>query len=121
VISPTTPTHANLPYPHGTFVEDTHTGLQGHLTAVVTERLKKTDKVVSETAFVRPAGGGTEWSAPLEQIKPVLDSAPLSSTANTSGVMDPANCVHLGVGAGQLCPRCKTLVGQPVPAPAPQR
>jgi hypothetical protein len=32
--------------------------------------------------------------------------------------MDPANCVHLGVGVGQTCPNC----GQTVePAPTPQR
>ncbi|MGP3967739.1 hypothetical protein [Streptomyces sp. 6N223] len=69
--SPTTPMHAKLPWPKGTLVVDTETGLRGHLIAVVTERLKKTDRVVSETAFVRPEGGGVEWSAHLERIKPV--------------------------------------------------
>jgi hypothetical protein len=31
--------------------------------------------------------------------------------------MDPNNCVHLGVGAGQTCPNCGTVVQPQQPAP----
>jgi hypothetical protein len=72
MISTTTPAHSKLPYPRGTLVTDTETGAQGELIAVIAERLKeKPERIVSQTAYVRPVGGGTEWSVPLERIKPV--------------------------------------------------
>ncbi|KUL46341.1 hypothetical protein [Streptomyces regalis] len=71
---PTMLSHGKLPYPQGTLVEDSETECQGELQGVIEERLKETNKVINRTAFVRPRGGGIEWEAPLNRIRPVDDN-----------------------------------------------
>ncbi|WP_308114272.1 hypothetical protein [Streptomyces brasiliscabiei] len=68
---PTMLSHGELPYPAGTFVEDTQHERTGELVGVIEERLKESGKVVSRTAFMRPRGGGVEWDAPLARVRPV--------------------------------------------------
>ncbi|MCX4906503.1 hypothetical protein [Streptomyces sp. NBC_00878] len=63
--------HGELPYPAGTFVEDTVHDRTGELVGVIEERAKGTGRVGSRTAFVRPRGGGIEWDVPLDSIHPV--------------------------------------------------
>jgi hypothetical protein len=63
--------HAELPYPAGTLVVDTTSERTGELVGVIEERLKETGRVVSQTAYMRPRGGGIEWDVPLEDIRPV--------------------------------------------------
>lgn len=67
----TTLSHGELPYPHGTLVEDTQHDRMGELVGVIEERMKESGRVVSRTAYMRPRGGGTEWDAPLARIRPV--------------------------------------------------
>ncbi|MCQ8832452.1 hypothetical protein [Streptomyces malaysiensis] len=67
---PTVLSHGDLPYPKGTLVEDVETGRTGELQGVIEERVKGTGKLLSQTAFMRPRGGGLEWEAPLNRIKP---------------------------------------------------
>ncbi|WP_221348148.1 hypothetical protein [Streptomyces beigongshangae] len=67
----TTLHHGDLPYPAGTLVVDTVSERTGHLVGVIEERAREGGKVVSRQAFMRPKGGGVEWDAPLERIKPV--------------------------------------------------
>ncbi|MFF4477572.1 hypothetical protein ACK1X7_35780 [Streptomyces sp. CY1] len=57
---PTVLSHGDLPYPKGTLVEDTATGCTGELQGVIEERVKGTGKLFSQTAFMRPRGGGLE-------------------------------------------------------------
>lgn len=63
--------HDELPYPHGTLVEDTVSGRTGELQDVIVECLKETGRVISRTAYIRPKGGGIEWDAPLKHVRPV--------------------------------------------------
>ncbi|MBQ0825225.1 hypothetical protein J5Y05_01665 [Streptomyces sp. RG38] len=63
--------HGELPYPRGTLVEDTQHGRTGELVGVIEERVKKDNRLISRTAFLRPEGGGTEWDVPLQHIRPV--------------------------------------------------
>ncbi|MEU1128395.1 hypothetical protein ABZ383_00770 [Streptomyces sp. NPDC005900] len=67
----TTLSHGDLPYPRGTLVRDTISERTGLLTGVLEERLKESGKVVSRQAFMVPEGGGIEWDAPLDHIRPV--------------------------------------------------
>ncbi|MEU1124163.1 hypothetical protein ABZ371_11490 [Streptomyces sp. NPDC005899] len=69
---PATPLgHGELPYPRGTLVRDTISERTGLLTGVLEERLKKSGKLVSRQAFMVPEGGGLEWEAPLDRVRPV--------------------------------------------------
>ncbi|WP_409472877.1 hypothetical protein [Streptomyces sp. HC307] len=68
---PTMLSHGSLPYPRGTLVEDTASGLTGELQGVIEERLKETGRVINRQAFVRPRGDGIEWDAPLKRIRRV--------------------------------------------------
>ncbi|MEW2116923.1 hypothetical protein AB0945_17340 [Streptomyces sp. NPDC005474] len=68
---PTMLSHGELPYPAGTLVEDTGHDRTGELVGVIEERLKESGKILSRTAYVRPTGGGIEWDAPLDRIRPV--------------------------------------------------
>ncbi|MGW5446625.1 hypothetical protein [Streptomyces asiaticus] len=70
---PTVLNHGDLPYPKGTLVEDTETGCTGELQGVIEERVKGTGKLFSQTAYMRPRGGGLEWEAPLDRIRPADD------------------------------------------------
>jgi hypothetical protein len=75
-----------LPYTRGTLVEDPQTGRRGHLMGVLVETHRQTGRVRSQEAFVRPEGGGCEWSAPADRIKAVevgARSAPISRTKST--------------------------------------
>ncbi|WP_267130958.1 hypothetical protein [Streptomyces alkaliphilus] len=38
---------------------------------VIEERLKESGRVVDRQAYVRPVGGGIEWSTPLDRIRVV--------------------------------------------------
>lgn len=67
----TTLSHGELPYPRGTLVRDTVSERTGLLTGVLDERLKKSGNLVSRQAFMVPEGGGIEWDAPLERVRPV--------------------------------------------------
>ncbi|CAM5399976.1 MULTISPECIES: hypothetical protein [Streptomyces] len=67
---PTVLSHGDLPYPKGTLAEDTETGCTGELQGVIEERVKGTGKLFSQTAYMRPRGGGLEWEAPLDRIRP---------------------------------------------------
>jgi hypothetical protein len=67
---PTMLSHGKLPYPQGTLVEDIETERTGELQGVIEERTKDGKKLISRTAFVRPRGGGIEWEAPLNRIRP---------------------------------------------------
>ena len=69
---PTTLSHGELPYPKGTAVYDTETGRAGELQGVIEERTKASNMLISRTAFMRPKGGGVEWEAPLNRIRPVV-------------------------------------------------
>lgn len=71
-----------LPHPRGTLVEDSQTGRRGHLMGVLVETHRETRRERSREAFVRPEGGGLEWSAPLERIKPV-EHGPRSRAGNS--------------------------------------
>ncbi|MGW1258465.1 hypothetical protein ACWD5Q_25610 [Streptomyces sp. NPDC002513] len=62
--------HGELPYPQGTLVEDTASGRTGELQGVIEERVKETGRVVSQTVYIRPRGGGIEWDAPLKALLP---------------------------------------------------
>lgn len=66
---PTVLSHGDLPYPKGTLVADVGTGCTGELQGVIEERVKGTGKLFSQTAYMRPRGGGLEWEAPLNRIK----------------------------------------------------
>ncbi|MGW5098113.1 hypothetical protein ACWEQ1_28295 [Streptomyces nodosus] len=68
---PTLLSHGDLPYPHGTLVEDTQHHRTGELVGVIEEHTKKGRKLISRTAYVRPRGGGVEWEVPLARIRPV--------------------------------------------------
>ncbi|MFD7316322.1 hypothetical protein [Streptomyces sp. NPDC059883] len=68
---PTMLAHGELPYPAGTLVEDTISERTGHLVGVIEERLKESGRLVSQQAFMRPEGGGIEWDAPLDRVRPV--------------------------------------------------
>ncbi|AQA15486.1 MULTISPECIES: hypothetical protein [Streptomyces] len=70
---PTVLSHGDLPYPKGTLVEDAETGQTGELQGVIEERVKGTGKLFSQTAYMRPRGGGFEWEAPLDRIRPTDD------------------------------------------------
>lgn len=63
--------HGELPYPQGTLVKDTISGRTGEFQGVIEERAKETGRVISQTAYVRPRGGGIEWDAPLKHVHPV--------------------------------------------------
>lgn len=63
--------HGRLPYAQGTLVEDTVSGRTGELQGVIEERVKETGRVISQTAYIRPRGGGIEWDAPLKHVQPV--------------------------------------------------
>ncbi|MEU7649225.1 hypothetical protein [Streptomyces huasconensis] len=67
----TTLGHGDLPYPRGTLVRDTISERTGLLTGILEERLKESGKLVSRQAFMVPEGGGVEWDAPLDRIRPV--------------------------------------------------
>ncbi|MGX1130596.1 hypothetical protein RKD49_002786 [Streptomyces glaucescens] len=67
---PTMLSHGELPYAKGTFVVDDETGLKGELQGVIEERTKEGNKLISRTAYLRPKGGGVEWEAPLNRIRP---------------------------------------------------
>lgn len=70
---PTVLSHGDLPYPKGTLVEDAETGQTGELQGVIEERVKGTGKLFSQTAYLRPRGGGFEWEAPLDRVRPTDD------------------------------------------------
>ncbi|MFF4550065.1 hypothetical protein [Streptomyces sp. NPDC001435] len=67
----TTLYHGTLPYPQGTFVEDRVSGRTGEFQDVIEERLKETGRVISQTAYIRPRGGGIEWDTPLKHVRRV--------------------------------------------------
>ncbi|MEU3201180.1 hypothetical protein [Streptomyces sp. NPDC006996] len=68
---PTTLSHGELPYPHGTLVEDTQHERTGELVGVIEEHTKEGRKLISQTSYLRPKGGGMEWETPLARIRPV--------------------------------------------------
>ncbi|MFC4508365.1 MULTISPECIES: hypothetical protein [Streptomyces] len=68
---PTTLSQVEPPYPVGTLVEDTLSKRTGELHGVIEERTKEGDKLISQTAFLRPEGGGAEWDVPLNHVCPV--------------------------------------------------
>ncbi|MEW2494335.1 hypothetical protein AB0942_12430 [Streptomyces nodosus] len=68
---PTLLSHGDLPYPHGTLVEDPQHHRTGELVGVIEEHTKEGRKLISRTAYVRPRGGGVEWEVPLARIRPV--------------------------------------------------
>ncbi|MEU0741848.1 hypothetical protein [Streptomyces sp. NPDC006134] len=70
---PATLSHGKLPYPKGTLVVDDETGRTGELQGVIEERAKEGNKLLSRTAYMRPRGGGVEWEAPLNRIRPAAD------------------------------------------------
>ncbi|TDC24652.1 hypothetical protein E1265_09150 [Streptomyces sp. 8K308] len=59
-----------LPFPSGALVEDGQ-GRRGRLMAGLIERDRDTDRIVRQTAFLRPIGGGHEWQTPLDQLRAV--------------------------------------------------
>ncbi len=67
---PTMLSHGKLPYPKGTFVVDDGTGCKGELQGVIEERTKEGNKLIRRAAYMRPRGGGIEWEAPLNRIRP---------------------------------------------------
>lgn len=69
----TTLSHGVLPYPRGTLVEDTISKRTGLLMGVLEERAKKTEKVISQQAFLVPESGGIEWDVPLDRVRPVKE------------------------------------------------
>ena len=71
---PTTLSHGELPYPQGAAVYDTETGRAGELQGVIEERTKMGNMLIGRTAFMRPKGGGVEWEAPLNRIRPVVEN-----------------------------------------------
>ena len=72
---PTTLSHGKLPYPRGTLVMDTISERTGLLMGILEERLKESGKLVSQQAFMVPEGGGIEWDAPLDRVRPVEPGA----------------------------------------------
>jgi len=68
---PTTLSHGELPYPAGTLVEDTMHERTGELVGVIEEHTKEGRKLICQTAYLRPEGGGMEWETPLAHIRPV--------------------------------------------------
>ncbi|RKN39279.1 hypothetical protein [Streptomyces hoynatensis] len=56
-----------LPFPAGTLVKD-KSGRRGRLMGGLIERSKDTGRIVRQTAFLRPVGGGYEWQAPLDEL-----------------------------------------------------
>ncbi|MEK8141699.1 hypothetical protein NKH18_00985 [Streptomyces sp. M10(2022)] len=73
----TTLSHGELPYTRGTLVRDTISERTGLLTGVLEERLKKSGNLVSRQAFMVPEGGGIEWDAPLDRVRPVEPGDPV--------------------------------------------
>lgn len=67
----TTLSHGEIPYPTGTLVVDTISERTGHLVGVLEEHTREGHKLVSQQAFMRPEGGGTEWDVPLDRVRPV--------------------------------------------------
>ena len=58
--------------PRGTLVTDSETGKSGILMAVATIQLpygKRRD------AYIRPVGGGYEWTTPVESISPAGEAS----------------------------------------------
>ncbi|MBW8736020.1 MAG: hypothetical protein JF621_02410 [Streptomyces turgidiscabies] len=68
---PTMLSHGELPYPAGTLVEDTISERTGELVGLVEEHTKEGRKLIRQTAFLRPRGGGMEWEVPLARVRPV--------------------------------------------------
>ena len=68
---PTMLSHGELPYPRGTLVEDTKHERTGELVGLIEEHTKEDRKLISQTAYLRPKGGGMEWETPLARIRPV--------------------------------------------------
>ncbi|WP_329216627.1 hypothetical protein OG352_11995 [Streptomyces sp. NBC_01485] len=66
---PTMLSHGELPDPAGTLVEDTMHERTGELVGVIEERTKEGRKLISQTAYLRPKGGGMEWETPLARIQ----------------------------------------------------
>lgn len=66
--------HGRLPWPRETLVMDTISERTGHLVGVIEERTKDGNRVVGRQAFMRPQGGGLEWDAPLDRVKPVTEA-----------------------------------------------
>ncbi|WP_461031469.1 hypothetical protein [Streptomyces mayteni] len=50
------------------------TGRVGLLMAGLIEREKETDRITSRLAFVRPRGGGYEWTTAFDNLKPASES-----------------------------------------------
>ncbi|MDT0317721.1 hypothetical protein [Streptomyces millisiae] len=63
-----------LPFPKRTLVEDVTTGRVGLLMAGLIERDKRNDRITRRVAFVRPRGGGYEWTTDFDNLKPVSGS-----------------------------------------------
>lgn len=62
-------TAKNFPLGRGTLVEDRKTGRRGRLMDVIIERSPRDGRVVKETVFIRPPGGGREWEASRADIQ----------------------------------------------------
>ncbi|MGD9483317.1 hypothetical protein WDH52_08640 [Streptomyces sp. TRM70308] len=60
-----------LPFPRGTLVRDERTDRAGYLMGVLVES-SPDGRVVSETAYLRPVGGGREWDTPIGRIQVVM-------------------------------------------------
>lgn len=56
-----------LPFPRGTLVHDETTGRVGRLMGVLVET-SQSGQVLTETAYLRPQGGGQEWETPVERV-----------------------------------------------------
>jgi hypothetical protein len=69
-VSDTRVESAPLPLPRGTLVEDAD-GRRGLLVGALLERDRARGRVVRRTAFLRPVGGGYEWTAAFEDIRAV--------------------------------------------------
>lgn len=60
---------ARLPFPRGTLVHDETTGRVGYLMGVLVET-SQSGQVLSQTAYLRPHGGGREWDTPVDRLTP---------------------------------------------------
>jgi hypothetical protein len=90
-------------------------GLVGLRTNVEVATLGTNQVIAFSPMWVEDADKLARVLAGAPELRPYLVGRPPVSVRGE--VMDPANCVHLGVCTGLTCPHCGHVVGEPSPAP----